>query len=74
MTQNLFNTAGQWIAFRRDPSDKYLFEKNGKWVGWFPWGDSDAVDTSGRYLGTIVRNRFVAISSRPYRGYPGYPG
>lgn len=46
MTQNFFNTAGQWIAFRRNPNDKYLFDKNGKWVGWFPWEDGDAVDTS----------------------------
>jgi hypothetical protein len=74
MTQHYFDINGNWIAFRRTPDDRYLFDKNGKWVGWFPWGDDDAVDTNGRYLGTTVKNRLVAFSSRPYRGYPGYPG
>jgi hypothetical protein len=74
MTQFFFNTGGDWIAFRRSTSDRYLFNRSGQWVGWFPWGDNDAVDTRGNYLGTIVKNRFVRFTSRPYRGYPGYPG
>src|ERR1700687_5369790 len=73
-THFLFNSSGEWIAFRRHASDNYLFDCDGEWVGWFPWGDDDAVDTDGNYLGTIVNgNRLVSFSARPYRGYPGYP-
>lgn len=74
MAQFFFDMGGTWIAFRRHEDDKYLFDASGQWIGWFPWGDDDAVDTQGQYLGTIVRNRLVRFHARPYRGYPGYPG
>lgn len=69
-----FDTSGEPIAFRRSASDKFLFDKNGNWIGWFPWGDNDAVDADGTYLGTVVGNRFLSRIGQPYRGYPGYPG
>ncbi|WP_279064105.1 hypothetical protein [Dermabacter hominis] len=69
-----FNTHGEFIAFRQSPDARFLFDKFGQWIGWFPWGDADAVDKHGKYLGTVVRNRLVARISQPYRGYPGYPG
>lgn len=70
----LFDSGGSPVAFRRDPDDKFLWDPDGNWIGWFPWGDSDAVDTEGEYLGTVVGNRLLHRTSQPYRGYPGYPG
>ena len=37
-------------------------------------GDADAVDKTGKYLGTVVENRLLQKTSTTYRGYPGYPG
>lgn len=69
-----FDTHGYFVAFRRAPEDQFLFDTSGRWIGWFPWSDADAVNKRGKYLGTIVGNRLVARRSQPYRGYPGYPG
>jgi hypothetical protein len=70
----LFDLSGHGIAFRRNDNDKFLWDKSGNWIGWFPWGDADAVDKEGKYLGTVVGNRLLERTSQPYRGYPGYPG
>jgi hypothetical protein len=59
------------IAFRRSPDDRHLFDKSGKWIGWFPRGDDEAVTTSGQYLGTMIGSRLLRRRSQ---GYPGYPG
>lgn len=69
-----FDIGGSPIAFRRMEGDKFLFDKRGKWIGWFPWGDADAVDKKGKYLGTVVGNRLLHRTFQPHRGYPGYPG
>lgn len=74
MAEFLFDRAGRGIAFRRTPDDKFLWDKSGRWMGWFPWGDADAVDKTGKYLGTVVENRLLKKVSPAYRGYPGYPG
>jgi len=74
MVHFLFDTSGHAIAFRRSADDKFLWDKSGRWIGWFPWGDADAVDKEGRYLGTVIGNRLLKRDSQPYRGYPGYPG
>lgn len=74
MAHFLFNSHGNVIAFRRTEDDKFLWDKNGNWIGWFPWGDDDAVDKHGKYLGTVVKNRLLRRNNQPYRGYPGYPG
>lgn len=74
MTTFFYDLHGAVVAFRRTEDDQYLFNKEGHWIGWFPWGDEDAVDRDGKYLGTIVGNRLLSRQNQPYRGYPGYPG
>lgn len=74
MTTYYFDSRGKWIAFRTSPTDAYLYDKKGKWVGWFPWNDEDAVDTHGRYLGTLVGDRLLRKAHAPHRGYPGFAG
>ncbi|MCU0571085.1 MAG: hypothetical protein MUF49_31535 [Oculatellaceae cyanobacterium Prado106] len=71
-TQYLFNSQGQWIAFRLG---SYVFNTEGKWIGWLPWSEPDVMDVSGNYLGTIYPgNRFYRKAIHPHSGYPGYPG
>ena len=67
----LFNSGGQWIAFKKG---KYVYDKNGKWIGWLPWDNTRGCNTNGKYLGTIQGSRIYRFSNVPYRGYPGYPG
>ena len=74
MATFFYDLHGHPVAFRRQPDDRFLFDKQGYWIGWFPWGDNDAVDKSGKYLGTVVGDRFLERAAQPYRGYPGYPG
>ena len=70
--QYLFNSSGGWIAFR---VGKFVYDSDGDWIGWLPWGDADVVTIEGEYLGTIYQgNRFYKQIYHPYRGYPGYPG
>ena len=73
----LFNSAGNWIAFKKG---NYLFNRSSRWIGWF-LADDVAVDTDGKYLGTIYQgNRLLVnvlqakISKAPYPGLPEYPG
>ncbi|MCX7522351.1 hypothetical protein OSC27_08680 [Microbacterium sp. STN6] len=74
MITHLYDLAGNWIAFRTTFDGKYLFDTNGEWLGWFPWGDEDAVDRDGEYLGTVVENRLLRYREPHYRVNPGYPG
>ena len=68
----LFNSKGEWIAFR---IGNMLYNKNANWIGWFPWKNNIAVTTEGEYLGTIYRDRILLYDlNQPYLGYPGYPG
>jgi hypothetical protein len=70
--QYLFNSSGEWIAFRQG---KYVFDTTGNWIGWLPWDNREVVKITGEYLGTIFSgNRLYKVFMRPYRGYPGYPG
>ena len=69
--QYLYNSRGEWIAFRRDD---YIFDIDGKWIGWVPDKDNDVVDVEGKYLGTIVGDRFYKFLDRDVTEYPGYPG
>ena len=69
---HLFNSAGEWIAFR---IERYVFDVDGEWIGWLPWNDGEVVNPDGEYLGTIcLTNRLLRFDDRPYRGYPGNPG
>jgi hypothetical protein len=70
----LYNSSGKAVAYRRHPDDKWLWDVHGRWLGWFPWGDADAVGRNGKYLGTVVGDRLLHRIAQPYRGYPGYPG
>jgi hypothetical protein len=74
MAVHYFDQAGSWIAFRRDEEDRFIFNTSGEWIGWFPWGDEDAVDTDGQYLGSVIRNRFLQRDYFPFRGFPGFAG
>ena len=72
--QYLFDTSGNWIAFK---IGKFLFNDDGNWIGWFPWDEVVAITPSGKYLGEIYnKNRLLKSNYRkilPYPGYPGYP-
>ncbi|HWC33979.1 MAG TPA: hypothetical protein VG650_04035 [Mycobacteriales bacterium] len=70
----LYNSQGTAIAYRRSVDDRWLWDTQGQWLGWFPWGDAEAYTKSGKYLGTVVGNRLFRRSNPTYRGYPGYPG
>jgi len=83
-----FNTSGEWIAFRRSETDRYLFDRKGNWIGWLPWNHKEIVDINGQYLGTVVYgDRIYQRASRGLNrreagfvmdpgtaGYAGYPG
>lgn len=71
-THYLFNSDGEWIAFKEG---KYIFNTEGEWIGWMGWDDADVADKDGKYLGTITHgNRLYYFTNHPYRGNPGYPG
>jgi hypothetical protein len=36
MTQFLYDSSGQWIAFRTAAGDRYLYNESAQWIGWFP--------------------------------------
>ncbi|MGN6425606.1 MAG: hypothetical protein ACTHMF_02220 [Leifsonia sp.] len=74
MTVYLHDSQGVWIAFRSDERNRYLFNPDGDWIGWFPWDDGVAVTPSGAYLGTVHGDRLFADADYRYRGDPGYPG
>ncbi len=74
MTVYLYDTQGTWIAFRPDAQSHDLFNAEGDWIGWFPWGDDDAVTPDGAYLGTVIGDRLLAEEAHPFRGTPPYPG
>lgn len=72
VVRDLFDSRGGWIAFCKG---KYVYDHEGKWIGWLPWKDDEVVDRNGAYLGTIVKEqRLYRFATHPYRGYPGYPG
>ena len=73
----LFDSRGNWIAFKKGI---YLFNRSARWIGWFPM-EGIAVDTEGKYLGTIYLNDRLLVnllqkkvSKAAYPGYPEYPG
>ncbi len=69
--QYLFNSRGEWIAFRHGQG---VFDKRCNWIGWLPWGNHEVATQVGDYSGTIVDvNRFYYFADRPHRPNPGYP-
>lgn len=68
----LFNSSGDWIAFR---VDKWVYDTDGNPVGWLPWEDNYVITPEGEYLGSICPGRrLYKLAGQPSRGYPGYPG
>ena len=66
--QHLFNSGGDWIAFR---VERYVFNNLSDWIGWLPWEDEDVFTPNGDYLGTIVPgDRLYRFSNRPLRAPP----
>ena len=59
MTVYLFDLAGHAIAFRRSWDDPYVFDLDGRWIGWQPWQGNDVVAPDGHYLGSVVGDRLV---------------
>ncbi|HZL26351.1 MAG TPA: hypothetical protein VFC39_07465 [Acidobacteriaceae bacterium] len=73
MPDHFFDSAGNWIAFRKG---KFLFSPGGAWLGWLSSGN-EVFDADGLYLGTIVSDRLFR-SQFPSESFntvhPGYPG
>ena len=70
--QYLFNSRGNWIAFRLG---KYMFDSKGRWIGWTPWDDDHVVNKEGKYLGTVWEDkRLYYFEGETNRGPPGNPG
>src|SRR5687767_13120157 len=72
--QDLFNSKGEWIAFR---VGRYVFDNRLNWIGYLPWDDDEVVSADGfqRYYGHIhPGDRFYRLSAhattRPYDSPP----
>ncbi len=74
MTVYLYDSKGAFVAFRTDYDGRYLFNPDGEWIGWFPWGDDDVATRDGGYLGTVIENRLMWRTVQEYHVDPGYPG
>ncbi len=74
MTVDLCDSKGTFVAFRTEFDGRYLFNPDGEWIGWFPWGDDDAATRDGTYLGTVVENRILWRTEQTHHANPGYPG
>ena len=63
--QYLYNSSGEWIAFRKG---KFVYNSSGNWIGWLPWDEAEVITTNGEYLGHIYpHNRLLKRNYRPYR-------
>ncbi len=68
----LFNSKGEWIAFRME---RNVFDTDGKWIGWLPSESKDVVTSDGHYLGTITdKNRLYHFKNYPVHAYPRFQG
>jgi hypothetical protein len=85
--QHYFDSSGEWIAYRRDAKDRYLFDWRGYWVGWFLCDFEDVIDLDGNYLATVVDgNRLFRNEKKTVKmvspiprdpglaGYAAFPG
>jgi hypothetical protein len=72
--QYLFNSEGNWIAFR---DGQFIFTPDGEWLGWLTPDGENVLDITGKYLGSIYpQDRFYRKLQEPELepSYPGYPG
>jgi len=67
--QYLFNSSGEYIAFRKG---KYVYDNNSNWMGWLPWEDGEVVNKFGEYIATIFEDRLYTSSRRDFKDHPGY--
>ncbi|MGH9413069.1 MAG: hypothetical protein ACRD0Y_04945 [Terriglobales bacterium] len=74
MEQYLFNSSGEWIAFR---DGKYIYDVHGEFLGFMAEGGADVADIESRYFASIYYGdrlyRKVFPPALELR-YPGYPG
>lgn len=68
--QYLFDSRGDWIAFRRG---NMLFDVDGDVIGWLPWDDGEAVNPRGHYLGTIVPDDRLLFAEPMHATAPPFP-
>ena len=72
----LYNSKGDYIAFKKD---MYLFDVDGRWIGFFDEDEDICYDVKGRYLGTIIDNRLykditkIEMFSNKIVDFTGYP-
>ncbi len=82
--QYLFDSEGNWIAFR---IGNYIFNIDSDWIGWLPWDSPDVVSVRGEYIGSVYdKDRFYYFENKilplviknvpfpPLPGFPPYPG
>jgi hypothetical protein len=71
----LFDSAGDWIAFRKG---RFVYLPDGAWLGWIGDKEQDVFDMDGVYVGAIVKGDrlFRSQWSAPpdNLNHPGYPG
>lgn len=61
-----FSSTGVWIAFRLSENDRYLYDRKGNWIGYFPGSDNEILSVEGQYLGTVFyENRIYRRTSPP---------
>jgi hypothetical protein len=64
--KHYFSSSGVWIGFRMVDNDRYLFDRKGNWIGYFPWADNEIVSVEGQYLGTVFyENRIYRRKASP---------
>lgn len=74
----LFDDKGDYIAFS---IENYLYDIDGRWIGWFPLCDEIAYDINNVYLGSVLyENRLFSdnrLHKKIYKGsipkFKGYP-
>ncbi len=74
MVQYLFNSYGEWIAFR---DGDFVYEPSGAFLGFAGEDDESVLDNGGRYYATIFGNRlyrqlFPVVSVPRYFGRPNH--
>jgi hypothetical protein len=74
MVQHLFNSYGEWIAFR---DEDFVYEPSGAFLGFIGEDGESVLDNGGRYYATLFDNRlyrqlFPAISLPRHFSQPNH--
>ncbi len=76
MVQYLFNSRGDWVAFR---DGRYVYDPNGFFLGSMAEDGENVADIEGRYFGTIYpegrlyRKLFAPEIDAGFLGFPDLP-